>query len=154
MTLPGYMRGEDFDNDTRALVTAIVSIASVTNEIGNEIIFQAILDAQLPRSMNSGSVRGQLLVKAIAASVSVDKAMLNIPGGIDFNPNNFTLNQQGRNAQFNLPNIRPAFQNQSIDGILPIIINITPITNFPLLIFGEGQSPSENSRQQLSRSLN
>ena len=63
-----------------------------------------------------------------------DPAQLS-PGGIDFNPEVMNLKEQGEKIDFNLPD----FDLQGIDasqirGILPVIINITPITNFPLLL--------------------
>ena len=56
-------------------------------------------------------------------------------GGIDFNPNNINLSEQGDKMQINfsatdLQNLNP----ESINGILPVIINISPLPSFlPLL---------------------
>lgn len=77
---------------------------------------------------------------------AVDRAML--VGGIDFNANNFNLKEQGQKVDINfsldsLQNIEPA----KVNGILPVIINITPVTNFPLLL-GLSQDKKE---EQLSR---
>jgi hypothetical protein len=65
-----------------------------------------------------------------------DQAMLGQnPGGIDFNAKNLNLKEQGQGQEINfsldsLQNIRP----DQVNGILPVIINITPVTNFPLLL--------------------
>jgi len=67
-----------------------------------------------------------------------DAAMLNTDnpdyGGIDFNANNLNLKAQGDKIKFDLPANLQDIQPTSINGITPVIINITPITNFHLLI--------------------
>lgn len=58
-------------------------------------------------------------------------------GGIDFNPRIMNLRESGQRVDFDLNNI--IFQNiqpNSVQGILPVIINITPVTNFVPLIGG------------------
>jgi len=55
------------------------------------------------------------------------------PGGIDFNPNNLNFQEQGQAGNFKFttfPNIQP----NTVYGVLPVIINITPVVNFPLLL--------------------
>lgn len=53
-------------------------------------------------------------------------------GGIDLNPTHFDLERQGSASpiQFDLKN----FENIEIDGLYPVIINIAPVTNLPLLL--------------------
>jgi len=67
-----------------------------------------------------------------------DQAML-APGGIDFNPNIMDFREKGQRVEFQFNSV--AFQNiqpNTVEGILPVIINITPIVNFvPLLGFAE-----------------
>ena len=56
-------------------------------------------------------------------------------GGIDFNPNNLNLSEQGDKSQiqFSADNIQD-LNPQSINGILPVIINISPLPSvLPLL---------------------
>jgi len=77
--------------------------------------------------------------------VPIQKVSQRNPGGIDFNPTNLNLEQKGKNVgfQFNnksLQNINP----DSIQGIVPVIINITPIINFAPLL---GEIESEDSMQ-------
>ncbi len=56
-------------------------------------------------------------------------------GGIDFNPGLLDLEIQGKGQSFNAPNVNQNLQNIHIgEGLSPIIINITPITNLPLLL--------------------
>jgi len=76
-------------------------------------------------------------------------ALMQTPGGIDLNPNNLDLQTQGEVAEFNLPFDPQMLENIQIDGLFPVIINITPITNLPLLL---GVSEKEEE-QQLSSLL-
>ena len=75
----------------------------------------------------------------------------NIPGGIDFNPNNVSIDEQGDKVQINfspspLQNLNP----ESINGILPVIINISPLPSvLPLL----GLEPQRDEEFEVS-SLN
>jgi len=77
----------------------------------------------------------------------IDQAMFT-KGGIDFNSDNLNLQEQGQKINFNFSssgfdNIQPS----TVDGILPVIINITPVVNFSLLL-----GMSEMDREpQLSR---
>ena len=78
-----------------------------------------------------------------------DKAVLNsLPslkkyGGIDFNANNLNLKAQGDKIKFDLPASLQDIQPTSINGVTPVIINITPITNFHFLI---GLSDKEENK--------
>jgi len=56
-------------------------------------------------------------------------------GGIDLNPQAIEMDKRGVGVNFQLPAFDPAqFQNMNIEGFFPIIINISPITNIPLLL--------------------
>ena len=54
-------------------------------------------------------------------------------GGIDFNANNLNLKEQGQVIDINFTNLLN-IQPNTVNGVTPVIINITPITNFPLLL--------------------
>ena len=71
-------------------------------------------------------------------------------GGIDFNPNMLELSDQGQGINFIMDNsVLQNIQTNLIHGIQPVIINITPITNFMPLI---GLSDSEDlEKQNLTR---
>ncbi|MCK5342024.1 MAG: hypothetical protein KAR20_01400 [Candidatus Heimdallarchaeota archaeon] len=69
-------------------------------------------------------------------------------GGIDFNPNIMEIESSGRNEEFIFE-----FDNQrnvttDINGLVPIIINVTPVTNIPLLL-GESENKPEAILSQL-----
>lgn len=72
-------------------------------------------------------------------------------GGIDFNPNNLNIQSQGHSITFDLPH-DPAMLNMNIDGLYPVIINITPITNIQALIglVDEDDSDDISLHQDLS----
>ena len=81
---------------------------------------------------------------------SADSAMIgkssSAPGGIDFNADNLNLKEQGQKTDINFSfddfqNIEPT----NVNGILPVIINITPVTNFPLLIGLSQEKKEENN---------
>jgi pimeloyl-ACP methyl ester carboxylesterase len=55
-------------------------------------------------------------------------------GGIDFNPANLKLNTEGQTIEMRIPENLKSLQRSSIEGFLPVIHQITPITNLPLLI--------------------
>lgn len=56
------------------------------------------------------------------------------PGGIDLNPNLLELRIEGDGLNFNLPVNSMNLDQIQIDGLLPVIINIAPITNLPLIL--------------------
>ena len=67
------------------------------------------------------------------------------PGGIDFNLDLLELEIQGQGRDFNLPNMDRSFEHICIDdGLFPVIINITPVTNLPVIL-GVAESNGEQS---------
>jgi len=55
-------------------------------------------------------------------------------GGIDFNANNLHMKTQGEEIKFTFPSNLQGIIPNSIDGVIPVIINIIPITNFSTLL--------------------
>ena len=67
-----------------------------------------------------------------------DEAMLadqeDAVGGIDFNAGMVSLLEEGEGVSFKMENTGAVFNPEAIIGVTPVIINISPITNFmPLL---------------------
>lgn len=57
------------------------------------------------------------------------------PGGIDLNPNKMDLQTTGENTPLYTPVDPAMLENMiNIDGAYPVIINITPVLNLPLLL--------------------
>lgn len=65
-----------------------------------------------------------------------DKAVLpQRVGGIDLNPNNMQLNDTpGNEIRMNVPVNSQELYNIPVEGFVPVIINITPVSNLPLLL--------------------
>jgi len=83
--------------------------------------------------------------KPPAASSPLDS--VKNPGGIDLNPNNLNLQTQGKSFDFQLPLDSIDLQNIRIDGFTPVIINVAPLTNLPLLLgLVEEAQDTENVR--------
>ncbi len=77
-----------------------------------------------------------------------DKAMMGkTPGGIDLNPAQLKMNTRGDAIQFNLPTELQNFDVNAVKGFVPVIINITPIPNFPMLL----GIKKEEETEELSR---
>ena len=72
-------------------------------------------------------------------------------GGIDFNPNELNLVEQGEGVEFNFDNaMLQNIQSNAVFGIQPSIISITPITNFAPLL-GAAYEHREEAQHQLTR---
>ena len=71
------------------------------------------------------------------------------PGGIDLNPEKINIDVQGQSTPFNFFNDPQILSNFTIQGLQPIIINITPITNASLLL---GRNEVETEHTALNRS--
>ncbi len=64
-----------------------------------------------------------------------DQAMIGVekPGGIDFNPEHMELKTQGQKMDLPIP-VPAVFENMQIEGFIPVIINISPVTTLPILL--------------------
>ena len=71
-----------------------------------------------------------------------------VPGGIDLNPQNISIQTRGDGTKIQFPLFDQSLPVNATDGFVPVIINITPITNIPLLLGVESESLKE---QQLTR---
>lgn len=65
------------------------------------------------------------------------------PGGIDFNPNLIDLEIKGEGGGFIAPPSLQELEMMPIEGLVPVIINITPVTNLPLLLGAEEESADD-----------
>jgi len=70
------------------------------------------------------------------------------PGGIDLNPNNFEIQSYGDKIELKIPADFKNFDSTPINGFTPVILQITPITNLPLLL---GESENESREVNLSK---
>jgi hypothetical protein len=71
------------------------------------------------------------------SKITTDKASLDKPdkvGGINLNPSMLDLQIRRDGQGIPLPISQQPIGNMQIDGFIPVIINVTPITNLPLLL--------------------
>ena len=98
------------------------------------------------------------VIAKLSSKQTWDNAMLSSSpvspeyGGIDFNPNNINLNERGDRLQINFSTTNIQNLNlESINGILPVIINISPLPSvLPLL----GLEPQREEEEFELSSLN
>ncbi len=67
-------------------------------------------------------------------------------GGIDLGPENINLQTRGEAIGIPLPDVQE-LENLKIDGLYPIILNVAPVTNLPLLL---GVAEEKSPQKQLS----
>ena len=55
-------------------------------------------------------------------------------GGIDFKTRSIPLNAQGQTIDFAMPANLERLRPEDVPGLVPVIINVTPVTDFYLLL--------------------
>jgi len=85
-----------------------------------------------------------------SSPVVIDKTKVNHPGGIDFNPDYLNIQSQGNKVQIPVSSNPNEYQNIKINGLVPFIFDITPITNIPLLLGESEEQSDEFSLSQLN----
>jgi reactive intermediate/imine deaminase len=70
-------------------------------------------------------------------------------GGIDLNPNNLDLRTEGKGMDLNFTFDPRDFDTVPVNGFIPVIFQITPVTNIPMLL-GESQEPEQQHLSRLS----
>jgi hypothetical protein len=83
--------------------------------------------------MNSEKIDTTIITKE--APVSEESPVT--PGGIDFNSNQLQLDVQKQGAGVGInfdPELIKKFENGNFQGFMPIIINISPITNISAML--------------------
>jgi len=68
-------------------------------------------------------------------------------GGIDFNPQLFDLEDQGAGEGMDVFNNASFPPDLQIEGIIPVIINVTPVTNLPQLLGYEDEGAGDDDSQ-------
>ena len=89
------------------------------------------------RGIDIKSILSEKIVNYLGdkAMTGLEENRTNDPGGIDFNLDLLELENQGRGGNFNLPNLDRSLENIHIDnGLLPVIINVTPITSLQAVL--------------------
>ena len=77
-------------------------------------------------------------------------------GGIDFNPENLNIDVEQNGEGFVMPAFDPAMLKginpATIEGFVPVIINVAPVTNLPLLLGIVDETTPFNSAQDQNTS--
>jgi len=84
-----------------------------------------------------------------SSPLSARKESSTAPGGIDLNPNNLNLNVQGDEIKVDFSNPQ-ILNNISVDGFIPVIINVAPITSIPILLGESEEQSNDFSLSQLN----
>lgn len=111
-----------------------MEIADLERGQGIEKWEEKAKDSAMVSSIKGASFRNIGLNSATDAAVMARKVTGHAPGGIDLNPNQLNMKTQGEKIELNIPADPAKFQNFKIDGAYPVIINIQPITNLPMLL--------------------
>ncbi len=84
--------------------------------------------------------------KADRSAVSSDaKSADSDVGGIDFNPVNLQLQVEGDGSVSSMIADRPDFESMEIEGLRPVILEVTPIGNLPVLLGMMDDKPTQLS---------
>ena len=118
--------------------------AEITNQLKQDKL--NLMKTKKDAFIYTGKLKQMLRALEEEISAMTAELLFEAPGGIDFNPKNFNLETQGEGIEFN-PTFDPAqLEKIKIEGLSPVIINIVPITNLPLLM-GIAPTKSEDCQE-------
>ncbi len=149
----GAVQSRHSNPDMREFAYLLILMALNSHEQKREIVTEAPIDLVM-------AIR-----KMLGSSPVVDKAD-NPPGGIDLNPGNMDLETNYDGERIHLPMPEMPLENIKIDGLVPVIIHVTPVVNLPLLLgladqpaaddaagFQPQQSPVDTPRRFKARDI-
>jgi len=73
-------------------------------------------------------------------------------GGIDFNPNNIDLKTKGSGVKIQFPTTFIKGSIKPVDGLRPVIINISPVINIPMIL-GDNELEEDQKLSYLVKSM-
>ncbi|MCD4779818.1 MAG: phosphoglycerate kinase [Candidatus Omnitrophica bacterium] len=76
------------------------------------------------------------------------------PGGIDFNPKNFDIQSEGKGMDIDFAFDPANFETMPVNGFIPVIFQISPISNFPSLLLGVSDQEEKQQLTQLKNYTN
>ena len=89
-------------------------------------------------------------IASLPQNVKKQDAAMMAPGGIDLNPDQLDLQESGSTLTFEMEPFSFDMAPENIQGFRPVILNITPVTNLPLLLGRTG----EDTRYKISLKVN
>lgn len=122
--------------DDPRLLDALAEVS----EIGREIVISHLgFDA----SLELIAVNMNMTLAEVEAAFNAAMSQMRLAGdgnsdepvgGIDFNPNHLNLNTQGNRINIQFSPAMNGSQFDQVDRFVPVIINISPVTNIPFLL--------------------
>ena len=110
-------------------------VAGIVDEVLNQKIAVLAKEGVSRETIAADIVAGEL--SAIQGVIRTEEIVKpKEVGGIDFNPGKMNVNIQGGSPEFQIPQDFLDVPFDSIEGFFPVIINISPIMNIPLLLGG------------------
>jgi len=128
--LINYLNAKDPSGKKQLIVKYVMHEALENTSLDHYEIIRLTENDNVPVNQNTGEFEygktelGQVLRQYIDNNV----------GGIDFNPANMNLQTAGEQVEFQLPFDVNELEHMNIHGFKPIIIQMRPIVNLPLLL--------------------
>ncbi len=110
------------DQDKTLEVLELEPGESVTAAADRALLKQS--DIEHPESSGQDQIADKALLTAVKPP----------PGGIDLNPDNLDLQTQGEGMNLNFPLDPKNLEGVQINGLTPVILEITPVSNLPFLL--------------------
>ncbi|MEW5895821.1 MAG: ATP-binding protein [Candidatus Omnitrophota bacterium] len=131
-TIGGIING--MDEDEKEIASWIME-GAYDEAIQEETGYSAEKIQTVRQTLQKGLLKfyQDYLDRGLAEDGGVSKKGEDGVGGIDLNPNRFDLQMQGPGMDVDLPASMPMFENMTIDGFIPVIINITPTSDLSFL---------------------
>lgn len=118
-----------YQNDLRKAELPAGATQSSVSEIETPAINTEVIPQQLPADITAAAVQAPERV-----------------GGIDLNPATLTIEKQGRGINMSIPldpTIMQELETMPIDGFAPVIFQIIPVNNLPLILGIADELPDE-----------
>ncbi|HLF17998.1 MAG TPA: protein phosphatase 2C domain-containing protein [Candidatus Omnitrophota bacterium] len=128
----------------------VISLSWAFQDVGWTLKFENRRD-------NHGAIVS-IIIPNSPADNKPDRAMMGAKekdkvGGIDLNPDMLDIEERGRAIEFNLPEELKKLETMPINGFAPIIYQIIPVTNLPLLLGITDQEEPEPLAEHSASSL-
>jgi len=136
-----YKEADSFVNE--AYYRAIFEMISEANPNAGIDVERLVKKAEVwSNDLNGSDLQMKTVPETSGSGANSDEDPSQL-GGIDFNPQNMDLNVDGDQMEINFPPDSD-YNGMVVDGFIPVIINISPVNNIPMLL-GEGQADPRES---------
>lgn len=136
-----YKEADSFVNE--AYYRAIFEMISEANPNAGIDVERLVKKAEVwSKELNGSNLQMKTVPETSGSGAKSDEDPSQL-GGIDFNPQNMELNVDGDQMGINFP-LDGDYNGMVADGFIPVIINISPVIDIPMLL-GEGQADPQES---------